>query len=1472
MDERFDLIIDVQSKGIRATLGDIEAADKALSSLNADGLISKDTFQQVSGVFTAVATQLKAMSDTLKSGEGSWKHFTTSVIDARKETEALAAAQAKIKAGQAAVSGAQKSRSFEAEIQGLSKLEQAERRLAVARKEYYNANRQVSRAEASGDTSRQVAALKRQESAIREVSKAEREKTKQVAASASEEQKFLDAIAASHARNANARRKDAEQDRAKQMGAAQKATEDQIASTGKLADNLPRLRYALYDVSSSLIITGGAMTALSVASAGVAISMQRSFADVLRTTETFGEAANQADGLRKEFENLFTSMPISWAALTEIGTLAGQLNIARGSAAEFTELVAMFAATTDVSIEQAATAFGRLSQLLDVPDDELQNLGSSILAVGVNSIATESQIIAISTQITSMASTAGFSADQVFGLSAALASLGTQPELSRGVVTRLFTKISVAIQEGGDNLERFGRLANLTGAEFAQAWGQDASGTLLKLMQGLDGVADSQAVSTLTELGITAARDVPTILRLAQNSDLLADSLGVAAEGYAEGTALSEQYSVISSTVGEKLNVLANTFQNLAATIGTAAGGLTPFIDILIGMVKGFTAFIDNPIAATIIGITTTLAGLAGALLLAGGLLLRLIASGVATKTVFLELARSGFTASGALASMTAHLTGVTVASETASKGTRAFGMAVRWAVPVLGALMTAAAIAGPLLENAFKSASDRATEFFGDLSGFHDAIVKDTQAWDGYSNTLGQFEVETTKAAKATDEAGDATRVWLGIQGSVSSTVDDSTGAIQRQTYILDENADAWLRNALSSNEAVQRLANDPTALAAFESWGGNISDLIAAGLKGRSAVEEYMAGIMENANQRMQEALKEGSAAALEYKAVFDHTIPTIETIAGALADANDAAIENANTSALLTDRKAEEAQAWGALNGELIAAYESYRDMQGGVVGLENSIFGLGSALAENGNDWSEFTEAGRANIESLMGVMSALEVQAGGDAATLAASLQGLFDFIVQGGYASAQQILFLKEAIASLGGVKGAVTAFNPASFFGGWTKGAEKASKATRGAGNSARQAAKEVRTLVDYGNDLEKVFSRAFDIRFSGESTLDKITSTFLGMQEALEESARSIQKLKAEIQGLQSDIQIQEYFLGIALEYGDSKRAEAIQANLAKLQADLADKTAALSKEEDKNSKSLVGNSKAALENREEMQGLVKQYQDHITALASSGMSQADLARRTAELKEQFIQQATQLGFSRAELEKYAAVFDDVRVAIAQIPRNITVAANADPAIQAMNEFRAAADRASGAVNGLRDNVGRGVGSFTTPLVDSKGDRQLALRAEIAATEKALASGAYKGFEQSIASALAEMRRQLATGSFATGGYTGAGGKYEPAGIVHRGEYVVPKEHVNQRTGLPYADALGRLTRGAPGPGYAGGGYVQSNPAAMALQLASMGPMAMQQFHQVMSDAMRVYLDGRDISANSARNYAQQTAIGAN
>lgn len=61
-----------------------------------------------------------------------------------------------------------------------------------------------------------------------------------------------------------------------------------------------------------------------------------------------------------------------------------------------------------------------------------------------------------------------------------------------------------------------------------------------------------------------------------------------------------------------------------------------------------------------------------------------------------------------------------------------------------------------------------------------------------------------------------------------------------------------------------------------------------------------------------------------------------------------------------------------------------------------------------------------------------------------------------------------------------------------------------------------------------------------------------------------------------------------------------------------------------------------------------------------------------------------------------------------------------------------------------------------------------------------------------------------------------FAVGGYTGDGGKYQPAGVVHAGEFVVRKEATAKLAktvgmdGLEYMNQTGRM------PGFFGGGYV--------------------------------------------------------
>jgi phage-related minor tail protein len=63
-----------------------------------------------------------------------------------------------------------------------------------------------------------------------------------------------------------------------------------------------------------------------------------------------------------------------------------------------------------------------------------------------------------------------------------------------------------------------------------------------------------------------------------------------------------------------------------------------------------------------------------------------------------------------------------------------------------------------------------------------------------------------------------------------------------------------------------------------------------------------------------------------------------------------------------------------------------------------------------------------------------------------------------------------------------------------------------------------------------------------------------------------------------------------------------------------------------------------------------------------------------------------------------------------------------------------------------------------------------------------------------------------------------FADGGYTGAGMRLEPAGIVHRGEYVIDRASVD-RIGIGTLDAMRKGARG-----YADGGYVRPTPASRA------------------------------------------------
>ena len=199
------------------------------------------------------------------------------------------------------------------------------------------------------------------------------------------------------------------------FGVLERATGKVTQNTRAMHDSLFVARFALNDIAVTAGIAGGALLAMNTAVIGAAATYESAMASIKRTS---GAGATELEGIRQQFIDLAQTIPAGFDNLAQIGELAGQLNIPSQNIGAFTQTVAQFVSSTDVATQSAAEAFGRLDALLPDVQGNYDALGSSILHVGVNSVATESAIISTTTQIAAAGAQAGFAASEVIGLAA----------------------------------------------------------------------------------------------------------------------------------------------------------------------------------------------------------------------------------------------------------------------------------------------------------------------------------------------------------------------------------------------------------------------------------------------------------------------------------------------------------------------------------------------------------------------------------------------------------------------------------------------------------------------------------------------------------------------------------------------------------------------------------------------------------------------------------------------------------------------------------------------------------------------------------------------------------------------------------------------------------------------------------------------------------------------------------------------
>ena len=386
-------------------------------------------------------------------------------------------------------------------------------------------------------------------------------------------------------------------------------------NTGKAGNSLSNQRYALYDVADAYRTVSYAATAWIAATAGTAILFEKEFAEVIRTVELTGD---NIDDVRDKIINLSTELPVAFSDLTSIAGLGGQLGIEADGIEQFTEVVAKLSATTDLTTEAASFMIGRFQAILGTAPDDFERLASAVLAVGVSSQATEQEIAKTATEIAALSQQAGLTEQQIIALSATFASGGIPAERARSTVLETFSKMDKAIRDNGEELQRWSQLSGVSMEEFAASWGtEDFFDVFSRSLEGLQ-AAGEDGSAALEDLGITSRLAVPSLLTVAQMTDGMANSLGLAEGHWKSTAALTEHYDIVAQTAAAQMTLLKNELQALFNVVGSAVLGSGWFTDILQVAQDATWAFrnlIDSiPGGDTLMGLATGIIAVAGVL------------------------------------------------------------------------------------------------------------------------------------------------------------------------------------------------------------------------------------------------------------------------------------------------------------------------------------------------------------------------------------------------------------------------------------------------------------------------------------------------------------------------------------------------------------------------------------------------------------------------------------------------------------------------------------------------------------------------------------------------------------------------------------------------------------------------------------------------------------------------------------------
>ena len=319
-------------------------------------------------------------------------------------------------------------------------------------------------------------------------------------------------------------------------------------------------------IAGTAVGAGVVIGGLGAAAVKAGSNFESAFAGIRKTVDA---TEQQYGDLEDAIRSMSKNMPKVVTELNGIGEAAGQLGIQTKNLEGFIQTMADLSVATNLTSEDGAAEFAKFANIVKMPQDQFDELGSTVVALGNNMATTEADIVSMGMRLAGAGAQVGMSEADIMGLAAALSSVGIEAEMGGSAMSKVMINMQLAAETGSESLESFAHVAGMTASEFANAYKEDAAGALTAFLSGLN---DSErlgmsAIAVLDEMEISEVRLRDTLLRAAGASNLFDNSIELANEAFEENTALSKEASQRYATFESRLEMAKNRVNDVGISL-----------------------------------------------------------------------------------------------------------------------------------------------------------------------------------------------------------------------------------------------------------------------------------------------------------------------------------------------------------------------------------------------------------------------------------------------------------------------------------------------------------------------------------------------------------------------------------------------------------------------------------------------------------------------------------------------------------------------------------------------------------------------------------------------------------------------------------------------------------------------------------------------------------------------------------------